>query len=192
MIISVHDWSLSAWREYLAFRCITPESCSGCFWYFSSDIETELVTIESTIKTTRRGGSSRGYRRCMMPYTILSTIYISLANWDHLGLRNSSYNWPFWVSATLRILTIWVSANPSYIGPSGSPQPFEYWPYWVFATLRILTIWVSATLRILTIWVSATLRILTIWVSATLRILTIWVSATLRILMYVNTCLLCI
>ena len=23
MIMSVHDWSLSAWREYLAFRCIT-------------------------------------------------------------------------------------------------------------------------------------------------------------------------
>ena len=30
---------------------------------FSSDIGTELVTIESTIETTRRGGSSR-YRRC--------------------------------------------------------------------------------------------------------------------------------
>ena len=30
---------------------------------FSIDIGTELVTIESTIETTRRGGSSR-YRRC--------------------------------------------------------------------------------------------------------------------------------
>ena len=26
-----------------------------------------------------------------MPYTIVSTLYISLANWDHLGLRNPSY-----------------------------------------------------------------------------------------------------
>ena len=30
---------------------------------FSNDIGTELVTIESTIETTRRGGSCR-YRRC--------------------------------------------------------------------------------------------------------------------------------
>ena len=26
-----------------------------------------------------------------VPYTIVSTLYISLANWDHLGLRNPSY-----------------------------------------------------------------------------------------------------
>ena len=39
---------------------------------FSSDIGTELVTIE----TTRIGGSTR---RCV-PCTIVSTLYISLAN----------------------------------------------------------------------------------------------------------------
>ena len=54
----VRDWSYSAWRKYLAFKCITL-SLVLVVLVFSSDIGTELVTIE----TTRRGGSS-GYRRC--------------------------------------------------------------------------------------------------------------------------------
>ena len=50
IIILVHGWSLSAWREYLALRCIT---CSLVLvvLVFSSDIGTELVTIEATIET---------------------------------------------------------------------------------------------------------------------------------------------
>ena len=59
MIMPVHDWSLSAWREYLAFRCITLYSLVLVVLVFSSDTGTELVRIESTIESTRRGGSSR-------------------------------------------------------------------------------------------------------------------------------------
>ena len=41
MIMPVHDWSLSAWREYLAFRCIT---CVlfWLFWYFQAISELNL------------------------------------------------------------------------------------------------------------------------------------------------------
>ena len=62
MIMPAHDWSLSAWRDYLAFRCNL--SLVHVVLVFSSDIGTELVTIESTIETTRRGGSSMYRRKC--------------------------------------------------------------------------------------------------------------------------------
>ena len=58
---------------------------------FSSDIGTELVTIESTVETTRRGGSSR-YRRCRCR----TLLYLPCI----FRLRTEI----IWVSATLRIL----------------------------------------------------------------------------------------
>ena len=58
---------------------------------FSSDIEAEFVTIESTIETTRRGGSSR--YRCCRCRTLLYLPCI-------FRLRTET----IWVSATLRIL----------------------------------------------------------------------------------------
>ena len=76
---------------------------------FSSDIGTELVTIESTIGTTQRGGSSR-YRRCRCR-TLLYLPCIFRLRTETIWLSTTLRILTIWVSTTLRILTIWLSTT---------------------------------------------------------------------------------